>query len=313
MARVYRDLTRTPAKPERERTERELLAAIIAHPDDDAARSVYADWLTERGDPRGEFITLQLGKRTAAQRARADALLAKHKKAWVGRFGGHKVEYGFIEKTWTKANPTKWEFVRGFVDWCSMKAADLARNAPALLEAEPLRRAHVTDRDVEALIAVDEIRGLRELDFRRVRLKGELATLVDAPCFAKLEVLGLEMCGLGIKGMTVLAAADPARFPSLFALELGDNALGDAGLTLLAAAPILGQLRWLDLSRNKIGDAGARALASSPHVDKLEHLDMFGNPCDLAALRKRFGKRLLSTADANRRPPREFRAIATVR
>lgn len=42
-----------------------MLAAIEAAPDEDGPRLVYADWLQQRGDPRGEFIALQLaGKRT---------------------------------------------------------------------------------------------------------------------------------------------------------------------------------------------------------------------------------------------------------
>src|SRR5215216_6655639 len=37
-----------------------LLAAIIAHPDEDTPRLMYADWLDENGDPaRAEFIRLQ--------------------------------------------------------------------------------------------------------------------------------------------------------------------------------------------------------------------------------------------------------------
>ncbi|HEU0037623.1 MAG TPA: TIGR02996 domain-containing protein [Kofleriaceae bacterium] len=39
-------------------TEDELIAAIVAAPDDDAPRLVYADWLTERGDLRGELIVV---------------------------------------------------------------------------------------------------------------------------------------------------------------------------------------------------------------------------------------------------------------
>ena len=39
-----------------------LLAAIYAAPDDDTPRLVFADALTERGDPRGEFIALQLAR-----------------------------------------------------------------------------------------------------------------------------------------------------------------------------------------------------------------------------------------------------------
>src|SRR5690606_10001290 len=45
----------------------ELLAAVHADPDDDAPRLVYADWLSGHGDPRGEFITLQI------ERARSGA------------------------------------------------------------------------------------------------------------------------------------------------------------------------------------------------------------------------------------------------
>jgi uncharacterized protein (TIGR02996 family) len=41
-------------------TEGELLDAIIAAPDDDDLRLVYSDWLSERGDPWGEVIRLQL-------------------------------------------------------------------------------------------------------------------------------------------------------------------------------------------------------------------------------------------------------------
>ena len=40
-------------------TDDALLDRIIGAPDDLAARLVYADLLTERGDPRGPFIALQ--------------------------------------------------------------------------------------------------------------------------------------------------------------------------------------------------------------------------------------------------------------
>jgi uncharacterized protein (TIGR02996 family) len=37
-----------------------FLRAISAAPDDDAPRLVYADWLDDRGDPRAEFVRLQV-------------------------------------------------------------------------------------------------------------------------------------------------------------------------------------------------------------------------------------------------------------
>ncbi len=36
-----------------------FLQDIAADPDDDAPRMIFADWLEERGDPRGEFIRVQ--------------------------------------------------------------------------------------------------------------------------------------------------------------------------------------------------------------------------------------------------------------
>ena len=39
---------------------RSLEAALVEHPDDLAKHSAYADYLTEQGDPCGEFIQTQL-------------------------------------------------------------------------------------------------------------------------------------------------------------------------------------------------------------------------------------------------------------
>ncbi len=72
-----------------------LMAAIIANPDDDTPRLVFADWLQEHGDKHGqaraEFIRLQCelaqqgesNPRTPETR-RAAALKSKHMAKWVG-------------------------------------------------------------------------------------------------------------------------------------------------------------------------------------------------------------------------------------
>lgn len=61
-----------------------LLAAIYAAPDDDTPRLVFADALAERGDARGEFISLQLnraqGKSSPAQLLRERELCAEPKR-----------------------------------------------------------------------------------------------------------------------------------------------------------------------------------------------------------------------------------------
>src|SRR5262245_54378867 len=49
-----------------------LIRAVLAAPDDPGPQLVYADWLEERGDPRGEYL------RCRCARARLDWKDAKH-------------------------------------------------------------------------------------------------------------------------------------------------------------------------------------------------------------------------------------------
>lgn len=65
-------------------TEQRFLADIAAAPDDDGPRLVYADWLTERGHPRGELIVLQCGPETPASAERVAALGQAHPRALMG-------------------------------------------------------------------------------------------------------------------------------------------------------------------------------------------------------------------------------------
>jgi uncharacterized protein (TIGR02996 family) len=59
----------------------ELFADVAQNPDDDEIRQVLADALLERGDPRGEFIMLQLSD---GDPKRVRELLAEHAVEWLG-------------------------------------------------------------------------------------------------------------------------------------------------------------------------------------------------------------------------------------
>jgi uncharacterized protein (TIGR02996 family) len=101
--------------PARSPVEAGLLAAVLAAPDDDAPRLVYADWLDERGDPRGELVRLQLlgSGATAAQLARIDELLRQHRRRWlwplVWRADEVRFERGFPVSV--RVGSTIWELV----------------------------------------------------------------------------------------------------------------------------------------------------------------------------------------------------------
>ena len=104
-----------------------MIAEIVARPDDDGPRLVYADWLLERGDPRGEFIQVQCAnaaRPTVALAAREAELLEAHGQRW----GAHLLP-----------DAHEWHFARGFVaSVARCDRAALARRAEALLAQGPL-------------------------------------------------------------------------------------------------------------------------------------------------------------------------------
>jgi uncharacterized protein (TIGR02996 family) len=64
-------------------TNPDLEARILANVDDRDAYSVYGDWLSERGDPRGELVGLQI-KSDASTKPREDEILAANRATWLG-------------------------------------------------------------------------------------------------------------------------------------------------------------------------------------------------------------------------------------
>lgn len=79
-----------PVSPARQRTgsEEELCALVYEEPDSDGPRMVYADWLLERGDPRGELISLQIKARdqelTRSEQQRLRSLVREHARRCAG-------------------------------------------------------------------------------------------------------------------------------------------------------------------------------------------------------------------------------------
>ncbi|MFO0740117.1 MAG: TIGR02996 domain-containing protein [Labilithrix sp.] len=138
-----------------EKSEADFLAAIHAAPDDDELRAVFADWLTERGDPRGELITLQLApKPTPAAKKREAALLKKHGRAWAGP----------LDRVFQKESRV---FTRGFLsrgivlDSATLTASELAHPEWALVES--LSFLQFREETIPGLLAAPWLRNLRSL------------------------------------------------------------------------------------------------------------------------------------------------------
>jgi uncharacterized protein (TIGR02996 family) len=87
-----------------------LERAILAAPDDLGALAAYADWLVEQGDPRGEFIQVQLALEDANRptdernrlRQREHELLEKHERDWLGDLAPYLLDRQDYQYCWTR-------------------------------------------------------------------------------------------------------------------------------------------------------------------------------------------------------------------
>lgn len=259
-----------------------LLKEVLANPEDDRPRLVYADHLQQRGDPRGEFITLQCAHAKLPQgdpraeplAARAEALLEKHKRDWVNPFMGDRHTTVIGGRSYTRTSPSQWDFHRGFVRTATVSAESFPELSAGLFEREPVHRVRLTNRGLEGVLKAPSLEKLRELDLTHMRLKDAAIALFKCNRFESLELLELYDCGLGVKGARAMGGADPGRWPRLRHLGLADCALKDAALRELARSPLLTCVRSLNLRNNGFGVAGWSAFVASVYLERLEELDV---------------------------------------
>ena len=239
---------RTTPKPSRKtQAASDLLAAIHADPADDGAHQVYADILVEQGDPRGEFISLQLARAGRApseqERKRETALLAKHVREWlgeltavVGSIARHELRVGPM------VDPYDLRFERGFLAGCRLfgskrKLASVV-GQPTLATVEDL----LTITDGLAILRDTQLPALRQLGVPPHTSRA----VVTLPFARQLVVLDLT---------GEIELADPEDVscwrdkPALreLALAIPGETL-DPGANALRAALALPQLQRIELS-----------------------------------------------------------------
>jgi uncharacterized protein (TIGR02996 family) len=106
--------TPRPAVVEEDR----FIQAILADPDDASIRLVYADWLEERGDPRGEFLRLEAAlmgasredERWEAMASRLRELRATVDRDWLTALGRSPIE--MCELPFAFQCPRQWDRLR---------------------------------------------------------------------------------------------------------------------------------------------------------------------------------------------------------
>lgn len=232
-------LVRDPTEPERsleaeiasrldkirsaKRREHELLAEIYADPYADGPRLVYADVLLERGDPRGELISLQFERRAHGldekKAAREAELLARHAKRWLGNLAAVVAPPEGDSET---------RFERGFLCVASIlqkadKMLPLTWNDVGWSTVEELRGAHQ-----ETILRHAALFALRKLSHLSI---ADVVALGDRPTLPHLADIEVVTTGLEDRGRDVLA-----RCAGLDALRTLRLVTGASETTLLRDA-----------------------------------------------------------------------------
>jgi uncharacterized protein (TIGR02996 family) len=285
---------------------RELLAAVMAAPDDDGPRLVYADWLIERDDVRGEFIALQCaiarGEAHAGDLARERELLALQGQGWLAELGLQREEAGFR---------------RGFVELLAVATPDRLLQIASRPLPEPVLTVRLAEYDdpgvlADALASLCNLPALRTLEVStrwgrappQVRLPSHLRALecpwrfldrVDGWRESSLQALVVRDLEAEVTLFRVLGGPLPA---TLTALELGLE--GDSSVRRIASGieeirwlvklPQLERLSSLGLSGRGLYDHAAGELCATPCVSRLERLDLSRN-----RLRQRAARLLASS------------------
>ena len=221
-------------------TDDELLrAAIVARPDEDLPRLVYADFLQEAGhDDRAELIRVQCAlerlppadpERPELTRRETELLAATKMRAWrIPDLTGPQT------------------FRRGMIESIETTAEALLQVNPEVLRLSPVRHLRLVNAD---------------------RWTADLARL---PLWRRLQSLSLNNNNFGSGNrMQLLDAAD---MPELRSLSLRNNRLWPEAVQQLAETRAAGQLTRLDLSGNPVGDEGVATLARHPAFTGLREL-----------------------------------------
>jgi uncharacterized protein (TIGR02996 family) len=220
-----------------------LRRLVVSQPDDDLPRLIYADWLDEHGQPdRAAFIRAQVEAFRAepfSPEARhaahhAEDIEATHYRDWTGHLEDRVIAS---------------EFVRGFVERVTVRAARFPYVAEDIFDAEPVQA-----------VCLSRIIGDR-------RPTALLEPIFEVPQLTRVTTLELPGVGLGRVGeLEWIALLRSLYLDGLQELSLRKNPLQPQWIEELLSGPHFPRLTGLDLSDiPHLGPAVAAAVERAPH------------------------------------------------
>jgi uncharacterized protein (TIGR02996 family) len=163
----------TPAANPKPANVREALEeALVEAPDDLAAHMAYADYLAEQGDPRGEYVRVQLAledeqkpapERQQLQR-RESELLQRHGREWLGELATWLLDQKGIRHGWLGKDAYEYQMWRGWLYRlaCGRMSLECARALARAPQARLLRELVIKGQDCDVPAGAGPVEGLPE-------------------------------------------------------------------------------------------------------------------------------------------------------
>jgi uncharacterized protein (TIGR02996 family) len=278
--------------------------AILASPEDDALRLIYADWLGERGNPSdgalADFIRTQVELYSLSdddpRRPRLEdqehELLSRNESHWLGN--------------WPRYLP-HWRFERGFLSEIQTDTSTLVEYGADLFTRHPITRLLLQPEDAyepgpaeevgaanwlsrltslrldgwhmhvaaaEPILTSSRLTGLSELDAAQIEDDGYFpALLARCPSVARLRIVGVP----GVPGdpAVMVEALESTKVEDLSASGVFVN---DAALAALLRSRFARRLTGLRAFHGEFGPDAWRAFESTSLTGSLRRLDIAESP-----------------------------------
>ncbi len=326
-------------------------AQIRAQPDDAGGYIVYADWLLDEGDPRGELITIQAQRAAAPDDAALAAAEAKLVKKHAAYFVPEALSRALklprsrgprCEVTWRNGFFAHVRLARDSTP--SHKAINLDVVARAVLahpSARFLRSLALGPLGMNAysytpivavvakghhLVLAELVLGDLEGDTRGTHAAGVAGVLVAAPALERLVVavgevtFGGALAHASLRELSITATAlvdldvlAAARLPALESLVVRTDALELEPAHVARMRGSFPALRTLVLTGTRGTSALVTRLIDSPLLRQLVELDLAGSDLDDRAARRDGRARAVHAPAAPRRlgQPQAIRRLGT--
>jgi uncharacterized protein (TIGR02996 family) len=228
---------------------RAFLAAFRAEPDSDVPRLIFADWLEERGDPRGEMIRLSCRLERLPPDSPEWPALEERLNAW---------RWGSMLEAWLGELPEP-----------NLDILDVDRGLLVASVYAPWGDEHFREQDQPRFAAC-----ARQGWLGRVRFQGgaETFSMLAGGCWPTL--LTADVLCLSAHRKAHIRDRDLAELPlipNLVELDLGEcHAVSSSGLAALHGC---GRLESLELAGDELTDAGLVHLGALPGLQELRVFD----------------------------------------